>query len=570
MKQKIIVITIAAVLGLAGGYFIFSGNAPEMTETHNHSETTTQNQMWTCSMHPQVMQNESGSCPLCGMDLIPAESDGAGLDANQFKMSANAMALANIQTTKIGSNHSNLNSLQLSGKIVENESMNAVQSSYFNGRIEDLFINTTGEKVTKGQKLATIYSPELVAAQQELLTSASFKSTQPALYQAVRNKLKLWKLSEGQINSIEQSGKVTEFVPIYANTSGTVTHKMVENGDYVKAGQPLYKIANLSSIWAEFDAYEAQISLLKIGQGITITNNAYKNQSVETKISFIDPTLNAQTRTVVVRADLANPDGLLKPGMFVEGFVKEASTYNKSQIIIPSSAVLWTGKRSVVYVKTDVNSPVFEMREVTLGLSINDMYFVTSGLSEGETIVTNGAFTVDAAAQLNGKKSMMNQSVNNDNVTNVPKVDVTESFQTSLQLIFKSYIDLKNALVNDDPAKVQNAAKTLSSRLNSVSDDTVSQTKKEWSKLKMAIQQASKKIYNTEQLSDQREVFIALSVNMTTVVKRYGVGQTVYNQYCPMADNNRGASWLSLEESIRNPYFGQSMLKCGSVMSILN
>ena len=570
MKQKIIVITIAAVLGLAGGYFIFSGNAPEMTETHNHSETTTQNQMWTCSMHPQVMQNESGSCPLCGMDLIPAESDGAGLDANQFKMSANAMALANIQTTKIGSNHSNLNSLQLSGKIVENESMNAVQSSYFNGRIEDLFINTTGEKVTKGQKLATIYSPELVAAQQELLTSASFKSTQPALYQAVRNKLKLWKLSEGQINSIEQSGKVTEFVPIYANTSGTVTHKMVENGDYVKAGQPLYKIANLSSIWAEFDAYEAQISLLKIGQGITITNNAYKNQSVETKISFIDPTLNAQTRTVVVRADLANPDGLLKPGMFVEGFVKEASTHNKSQIIIPSSAVLWTGKRSVVYVKTDVNSPVFEMREVTLGLSINDMYFVTSGLSEGETIVTNGAFTVDAAAQLNGKKSMMNQSVNNDNVTKVPKVDVTESFQTSLQLIFKSYIDLKNALVNDDPAKVQNAAKTLSSRLNSVSDDTVSQTKKEWFKLKIAIQQASKKIYNTEQLSDQREVFIVLSVNMTTVVERYGVGQTVYSQYCPMADNNRGASWLSLEESIRNPYFGQSMLKCGSVMSILN
>ena len=570
MKQKIIVITIAAVLGLAGGYFIFSGNAPEMTETHNHSETTTQNQMWTCSMHPQVMQNESGSCPLCGMDLIPAESDGAGLDANQFKMSANAMALANIQTTKIGSNHSNLSSLQLSGKIVENESMNAVQSSYFNGRIEDLFINTTGEKVTKGQKLATIYSPELVAAQQELLTSASFKSTQPSLYLAVRNKLKLWKLSEGQINSIEKSGKVTEFVPIYANTSGTVTQKMAENGDYVKAGQPLYKIANLSSVWAEFDAYEAQISLLKIGQGITITNNAYKNQSVETKISFIDPTLNAQTRTVVVRADLANPDGLLKPGMFVEGFVKEASTYNKSQIIIPSSAVLWTGKRSVVYVKTDVNSPVFEMREVTLGLSINDMYFVTSGLSEGETIVTNGAFTVDAAAQLNGKKSMMNQSVNNDNVTKVPKVDVTESFQTSLQLIFKSYIDLKNALVNDDPAKVQNAAKTLSSRLNSVSDDTVSQTKKEWFKLKIAIQQASKKIYNTEQLSDQREVFIALSVNMTTVVKRYGVGQTVYNQYCPMADNNRGASWLSLEESIRNPYFGQSMLKCGSVMSILN
>ncbi|CAN0604746.1 unnamed protein product [Ectocarpus sp. 12 AP-2014] len=168
------------------------------------------------------------------MDLIPAESNDEGMAMGQFKMTKNAMALADIRTTTVGSGTSKDNTLKLSGTIEENEKAVATQASYFDGRIEKLFINSEGEEVRNGQQLATLYSPELVSAQQELITAASLKESQPDLYKAVRNKLKLWKLSEKQIELIETSGKVQENFPIYANVSGTVSEIMVEAGYYVK------------------------------------------------------------------------------------------------------------------------------------------------------------------------------------------------------------------------------------------------------------------------------------------------------------------------------------------------
>src|SRR5699024_1810677 len=193
--------------------------------------------------------------------------------------SKNAMALANIQTTIVGdASETDENAMLLSGKIVPNEETNAVQASYFEGRIEKLNVNFTGETIRKGQLLATIYAPALVAAQQELLTAASMKESQPTLYNAVRNKLKLWKLSENQIDEIEASGKVKENFPIYATVSGTVTEKLVEEGDYVSQGQPIVKVSNLNTVWAMFDVYENQISQLKVGQKITVSTNAYPNK----------------------------------------------------------------------------------------------------------------------------------------------------------------------------------------------------------------------------------------------------------------------------------------------------
>ena len=247
MNKNIIYIGVALIVGLLGGFLIFGGDSAdsatnEVTENHNHSEEIASNQMWTCSMHPQIMQPEPGDCPICGMDLIPAEAGADGLMADQFKMTDNAMALANIQTSIVGQGEIGNNILKLSGKIKANEESNAVQVTYFGGRIEQLYVNSTGERVGAGQRLATIYSPDLVAAQQELLTASSLKESQPELYKAVRNKLKLWKLSEKQIKAIESAGKVQEYFPVFATVSGTVTMKMVEEGDYVKQGQPLYKI----------------------------------------------------------------------------------------------------------------------------------------------------------------------------------------------------------------------------------------------------------------------------------------------------------------------------------------
>lgn len=232
MKKYIVYVGLI-LIGLVFGWLLFGNNSNEEAN-HNHNEASQTNQMWTCSMHPQIMQPEPGDCPICGMDLIPAEAGSDGLTGDQFKLTPNAMALANIQTTVVGNGSVENGIIKLSGKIGENEEANAVQVSYFSGRIERLNISFTGEEVRKGQLLATIYSPELYAAQQELITAYSLKESQPALYKAVRNKLKLWKLSENQINQIETSGKVIENFPVYATVSGTVTEKLVEQGDYIK------------------------------------------------------------------------------------------------------------------------------------------------------------------------------------------------------------------------------------------------------------------------------------------------------------------------------------------------
>lgn len=593
MKKYIIYIAILAI-GLVLGYVFFGGPAEGSLSTKDVSDMSDsdreQSQMWTCSMHPQIMQPEPGDCPICGMDLIPAETGADGLAMNEIKMTENAMALANIQTTIVGNaSAADGNAMTLSGKIMPNEEANAVQASYFEGRIEKLNVNFTGEEVRKGQLLATIYAPSLVAAQQELLTAASMKESQPALYQAVRNKLKLWKLSESQINQIESSGKVRENFPISATVSGTVSQKMAEEGDYVKQGQPILKVSNLSTVWAMFDAYENQISQLKEGQKITVTTNAYPNKEFEATVSFIDPILNTKSRTVSVRATLNNKEDILKPGMFVTAKV-ETSKENATQspITVPATAVLWTGERSLVYVKTNPNEPIFEMREVTLGTKNGDVYTIVDGLKNGEEVVTNGTFTVDAAAQLQGKKSMMNtqggktttgheghtgmgSTISNEHsakASHNTRLEVSSKFKSQLKGVFDKYIELKDALVKDNAEAAKNSAGKLLKNISEVDMKLLKEKEahNHWMRLEKELKEAATPISKTDDIKKQREHFVPLSAHFINAVRTFGIDQKVFVEFCPMANNDVGAYWLSEDEEIRNPYFGKEMLNCGSVM----
>jgi Cu(I)/Ag(I) efflux system membrane fusion protein len=595
MNKNIIYLGVALIVGLLGGFLLFGGDSADKVanntkDNHEHSEEIASNQMWTCSMHPQIMQPEPGDCPICGMDLIPAETGAEGLNANEIKMTDNAMALANIQTSLVGQGQMGSNTLKLSGKIKANEESNAVQVTYFGGRIEKLYVNSTGERVGAGQRLATIYSPELVAAQQELLTASSLKESQPALYKAVRNKLKLWKLSEKQINAIESAGKVQENFPVFATVSGTVTQKMVEEGDYLKQGQTLYKIANLNTVWAEFDAYENQIASLKTGQTIKVTTNAYRNEVFDAKVSFVDPILNSATRTVVVRAVLNNKNDLFKPGMFVEGIIEGTQTRTENTVSVPATAVMWTGERSVVYIKTNPNEAIFEMREVLLGNSTGDSYTILEGLQNGDEVVTNGTFTVDAAAQLQGKKSMMNatggktmtgheghlgmqedSSIEDVDKTNhsemKERIAVSDKFQNQLKQVFDGYILLKDALVNDDAKSAQQAGKQISQSLKKVDMKLLPDEKahNHWMTIQKELKSSAGAIENSSEIEKQRGHFKHLSAHMISSVKLFGVNENVYIQFCPMADNNKGAYWISLEKEVRNPYYGEAMSTCGEV-----
>ncbi|WBX71388.1 efflux RND transporter periplasmic adaptor subunit [Tenacibaculum retecalamus] len=575
MKKVLIYIGILAV-GLLLGWWFFGNSSNEETE-HKHSETAKTNQMWTCSMHPQIMQPEAGDCPICGMDLIPAETSAEGLNANEFKLTKNAMALANIQTSVVGYNTSDDATIKLSGKIVENEEANVVQASYFSGRIERLNVNSIGEEVRKGQLLATIYSPELFAAQQELITASSLKETQPALYKAVRNKLKLWKISENQINQIEASGKVKQNLPIYATVSGTVSEKLVEQGDYVKQGQALLKITNLNTVWALFDIYENQIELFKKGQDITVTTTAYPNKEFKKKVDFIDPTFNSATRTLKLRVVLNNKKREFKIGMFVEGRIKNTLSNEGQSLMIPATAILWTGERSVVYLKTNPDEPIFEMKEVTIGRQLGEQYEVVDGLKNGEQIVTNGTFTVDASAQLQGKKSMMNKGggkmmteheghigMEMSSITENERLKVSVKFQEQLKMVFNSYIKLKDALIKDDANNtLENLAKVEMKLLKDKKAHT------NWMTLKNNIKSSVSSISDTADIIEQRSHFKYLSINLINAIETFGINEKVYSQFCPMADNDNDAYWLSIEEKVLNPYFGDAMLKCGSVKQVI-
>lgn len=599
--------------GLILGYLIFGTGSQDksmkddkqsaMADEHDHAAENGEPQMWTCSMHPQIMLPEPGDCPICGMDLIPAEQGAGGLTTDQFKMTENALALANIQTTLVGGSRIEDNTLLLSGKVMENEELNAVQVSYFAGRIEKLYINFTGEQVNRGQLLATIYSPELVSAQQELLTTASLKESQPGLYKAVRNKLKLWKLSEKQINSIESSGQVKENFPVYATVSGTVTEKMAQEGDYIKQGQPLYKIANLSSVWAMFDAYENQIADLKEGQEIKISANAYPSKEFNAKISFIDPVLNTASRTVMIRTVLPNKEGLFKPGMFVQGNVKGITNDGNETIVVPQSAVLWTGERSVVYVKAQEDEPVFELREVKLGKSRGDQYEILEGIQNGEQIVTQGTFTVDAAAQLRGKKSMMSpeggtaggampgmpgMNMGNegqmDNKEMIKKGQVStekflegkaydfrketpEPFRQQLDAVIHAYLSLKDGLVQADEKATSKYSSELLEALQNVDGKVLKgDAKVFWEEKKSFLMQHAKLCKEASTIAGKRENFIYLSQPLIKVVEAYGPGdEKLYVDFCPMANNNKGAFWLSANPEIQNPFMAADMRSCGEV-----
>lgn len=576
MKKNILYIGIAVVAGLLAGWLLFGNNSTEtssstaVSDTHDHSSETAQ-QMWTCSMHPQIMQSEPGDCPICGMELIPAQSSAEGLAANEIKMTKNAMALANIQTTKVGSSVASDDEgmMSLSGKIAANEENNTVQSSYFDGRLEQLNISYEGQQVSRGQLLATIYAPQLVAAQQELITAASLKKSQPELYQAVRNKLKNWKLSESQINAVESSGNVRENFPVYATVSGTVAQVMAAEGDYLKQGQPILKLNNLNSVWAEFDAYESQIARLKVGQQIKVTTNAYADKEFDATVSFIDPMLNNATRTITLRATLKNTEGIFKPGMFVTGKLKGEINRNDASLTVPASAVMWTGERSLVYIKTNPNEPVFEMREVSIGSRSGENYTITAGLQNGDEIVTNGTFTVDAAAQLQGKNSMMNQG--KQEVSEVPlsemKMKFSESFQKDFKKVLQSYLQMKDAFVNSDAEKVSAFAKATSKSLKAVAIGSLGQM--EQSHIKKSIEMLNA-IAKNENLENQRDHFVVLNENMVVIAMNVEGASPIYVQKCPMANNNKGAVWLSTEKDIKNPYYGDAMLTCGSVIEEIN
>ncbi len=592
------------LIGLLIGWLIFGGSSPERpqtTEEHIEEAHTDEegNIIYTCSMHPSVRENEPGNCPICGMELVPVSSDNNADETSptELRLSPAAMMLADIQTTRVVRDVA-INSRRLPGKIMVDERRLKTLPSHVPGRIENLYVNFTGEYIKKGVKVASIYSPELLSAQKELLEVAKFKDQNPSLYRAAQNKLRNWEISEAQIKEIEASQSVMNEVDITSKVEGYVIERMIDVGEHVSRGSTMYRIADLSKVWVVFDAYESDVAGITVGDSVSFSIKAVPGKEFSAEITFVDPVLNPQSRTISIRAEAENQDGFLKPNMLADGIITSKVNDGETQLLIPKSAILWTGERSVVYIKKqDREAPTFEFREVVLGQRVGDQYVVISGLQEGEEVVTNGTFKIDSAAQLAGKPSMMNQKPDgrpvrtgheghqmNGSEPMPPKTQeqtmnsdghkghssseqAPQAFQDQLATSVKDYITLKNSLVGSNGDEAKNTALTLQESLKDIDMSLLgNQDHIIWMEQLGSVSSAIKGITGTTNLDSQRTQFQSLSNAMVYLVKHFQIEGVYFQQFCPMADGGKGAYWLSEKEMINNPYFGEQMLSCGETI----
>ena len=566
---------------------------------HEHELGT----IYTCSMHPQIQKDKPGNCPLCGMELIPLESDDEGDIDGEYtvKLSNVAMKIAEVSTS-IVERKTPYKEVYLPGKVMPDERRISKLTARYPGRIEKLHVNFTGQKVRKGQVLAQIYSPELVTAQKELLEARKFENTNPNYYRAVRNKLKLWDISENQIDEIANSGEVQFYFNVLSPLTGTVTMRMVSLGDYVKEGTSLFEIIDLTRVWVMFDAYESDIPWIKNGDKIKFKVKSIPSMEFESTVTFIDPVLNPKTRVAGVRTELSNPKELLKPQMLASGLLKTMLPGSDNQLMVPKSAVLWTGKKAVVYVRTNDHDNMFRFTEVSLGADAGESYVVLTGLNEGELVASNGVFKIDAAAQLKGEKSMMNpgggkQSLGghagmdmgdenkvdteikeevdhsehqeNDGVMNM---EFDPEFTKQLTRVFDNYIVLKDALVASDMDAATKAGSTMETTITKVNMGLLKgDAHLKWMEDLENINGSLKTITSVRDIEKQRLAFADLGTSLYASIIYFKVdGLGAYYQFCPMARDGEGAFWLSTSDEIKNPFYGEAMLTCGETKEIIN
>ena len=558
---------------LIGGIFLgwlFFHSSNKVAESSEHKAQNDQATIWTCAMHPHIRMSEPGKCPICGMDLIPLNQSNIEIDPAAVHLTKEAAQLANVLTSVV-TKQKPVKEVRLYGKVQADERLLQSQVAHVPGRVEKLMVNFTGESVKNGQILALLFSPELVTAQQELIEAAKTRQSQPEIYAAAKERLRQWKLPESQISSIENSGIIQSNIEVVSNTTGIVTARNVNNGDYISQGTVLFEVADLSRLWVLFDAYESDLQFLRKGDNLEFTVQALPGAKFAGNIAFIDPVIDPVTRVAKVRIEAGNQSGRLKPEMFVTGIVKARLDEYRNMLVIPKSAVLWTGERSIVYIKqADADEPVFKLREIGLGPMLGNSYVVTDGLNEGEEIVTQGAFSVDAAAQLEGKPSMMNYE--GGKTSAMPGMDMSDDAgPIQLNTVFDQYIVLKDAFVQSDVKKTVQVAQKVQQSLASVDTRLLTgDAQTQWMVTAGKLEKLLKQIASSVDIEEQRKAFSDFSNEFYKAVKAFGlIGKTVYYQFCPMAFNGKGAFWLSITQEIRNPYYGQEMLTCGETKEIL-
>jgi membrane fusion protein, copper/silver efflux system len=637
-RKKILIVALV-IAAFALGYYLPQRHQAEVAtvniaeDSHDHSKDKKPT-LWTCSMHPQIKLPKPGKCPICFMDLIPLETEtdaGPGAGLVQYSMSETARKLAEVETTPVRRQPAKV-TVRMVGQVYEDETRQATLTARVDGRLDEIYINFTGVSVNKGDPMVKIWSPTLIKSQVELFETIR-SDTDQAVLRGAEEKLIQYGMTQEQVDEIKKKKKPNLYVTLRAPISGVVTKKLALLGQFVKEGQDMYMINDFSRVWVKMDAYESDLPWIRYGQDVTFTTPAAPGRQFQGKVLFIDPMLDTKTRSVKIRVEADNPDLILKTGMFVSAELQaeldangrviksewagkyvcpvhprdEASAdpgvcpeskmqlrpassfgYADEQtpelpLVIPASAPLITGKRSIVYVEVPGDRPTFELREVALGPRAGDSYVVYKGLKEGERVVTKGNFKIDSAMQILAKSSMMapveepsaKASEEKTEEEVIEKIPAPHEFLESLTPVIKAYLNLKEVLVEEKPGDASQSGARMDERLKEVRRDLLgTRAYASWNKYLDSMTKDLKTIVEQKEIEAQRKAFDPLSETFVKVVMgfRHVMAEPLVVFHCPMAFNRKGAYWVEGSEDRRNPYFGtkpfngQDMLKCGELV----
>ena len=609
-KYFFLFVFILFVAGLGTGYLVFSENSD--TQSSIEGQAKKEKQIWTCSMHPQVRKDKPGQCPICFMDLIPLKDKSGGVTPDQIKLSDYARELAEVKTEKIYRGPAT-RTLRLPGTLQLDETRVKHVTAWVGGRIERLFVNYTGIPIKKGEHMAEFYSPELIAAREELKKSTK----RPQLQKAVIERLLRWGISSEQIENFKSQSSDAKLVQINAPAGGIVIEQSIREGMYVQQGSRLFSIADMSRLWLMAKVYERDIQWLRYGQKVQCEFEAYPGRLFPGTIAFISPVLNTKSRTVNARINIENIRGKLKPGMFGRVTIKVIIGKNGEVInpelagkwispmhpevikdepgkcdvcgmdlipiqsmgitttppesyplIAPETAVLWTGQRSMVYKKEKNMHNLYRGVEVITGAKVDQGYLIKSGLKEGDEVVVNGAFKLDAEQQINAHISMMSHERDLSSPP-APSQAFKALSSEELQIIEKQILlclSISEKLAADNLKGAKEVAQKAHNHLMKVNNLQIPKL----SSVSKQLMPVLMKLAASDSLKGAREQLFGLTPLLKDLVSlvENQLSFTIYEEHCPMAFDNKGANWLQKESELANPYYGAMMLRCGETRKI--
>ena len=406
--QILVAIVIATTL-VAGGV-IWERATDHPAATHVESE---QAATYHCPMHPTVTSHKPGNCPICGMKLVKRATSQHAVAATELansarlELSPEQRTLANVKTVQVAMTPS-VSEIVTTGRVTFDERRVSQVTSYTAGRIEQLSVNFTGDVVTRGRAVATIYSPDLYATQQEYLLSlanrermrsagfAQARSAADDLVDSTRRRLQLFGMTNAQIDRLASGGTPFHATSIISPVSGVVTEKLVVPQQFVMQGQALFQVADLSMLWVEADVYEQDLAKIAVGQRASVTTPSLPGVTLEGTIAFVQPTVSGETRATRVRIELPNSNLRLKPDMFVN--VRLFAGSGRPSLTVPVTAIVDRGQQQFIWVEASPGS--FTARPVTLGARTQDRVEILSGVSAGELVAVEGGFLLDSETQL--------------------------------------------------------------------------------------------------------------------------------------------------------------------------